>query len=45
MPNAHMNFFAELTRCLTRFTAEDTWLSVTPIFHGRVRGHRCPRRP
>jgi hypothetical protein len=45
MPNAHMNFFAELTRCLTRFTAEDTRLSVTPIFHGRVRGHRCPRRP
>jgi crotonobetaine/carnitine-CoA ligase len=36
MPNAHMNFFAELTRCLTRFTAEDTWLSVTPLFHGNA---------
>lgn len=36
MPNAHMNFFAELTRCLTRFTEDDTWLSVTPLFHGNA---------
>lgn len=36
MPNAHMNFFAEITRCLTRFTEEDTWLSVTPLFHGNA---------
>ena len=36
MPNAHMNFFAEITRCLTRFTEDDTWLSVTPLFHGNA---------
>lgn len=36
MPNAHMNFFAEITRCLTRFTSEDTWLSVLPLFHGNA---------
>ena len=36
MPNAHMNFFAEITRCLTRFTEHDTWLSVTPLFHGNA---------
>jgi carnitine-CoA ligase len=36
MPNAHMNFFAEITRCLTRFTENDTWLSVTPLFHGNA---------
>lgn len=36
MPNAHMNFFAEITRCLTRFTDNDTWLSVTPLFHGNA---------
>jgi crotonobetaine/carnitine-CoA ligase len=36
MPNAHMNFFAEITRCLTRFTEHDTWLTVTPLFHGNA---------
>ncbi|WP_110207547.1 AMP-binding protein [Nocardioides daejeonensis] len=36
MPNAQMSFFSELTRCLTRFTEEDTWLSVTPLFHGNA---------
>lgn len=36
MPNAHMNFFAEITRCLTRFTEDDTWLSVMPLFHGNA---------
>lgn len=36
MPHAHMSFFAEITRCLTRFTADDTWLSVTPLFHGNA---------
>ncbi|WP_235735569.1 AMP-binding protein [Nocardioides alcanivorans] len=36
MPNAQMNFFSELTRCLTRFTEDDTWLSVTPLFHGNA---------
>lgn len=36
MPHAHMSFFAEITRCLTRFTSEDTWLSVTPLFHGNA---------
>jgi carnitine-CoA ligase len=36
MPGAHMNFFSEITRCLTRFTSEDTWLSVTPLFHGNA---------
>lgn len=36
MPNAQMNFFSELTRCLTRFTEHDTWLSVTPLFHGNA---------
>lgn len=36
MPNAQMNFFSELTRCLTRFTEKDTWLSVTPLFHGNA---------
>lgn len=36
MPNAQMNFFAELTRCLTRFTEHDTWLSVLPLFHGNA---------
>lgn len=36
MPNAQMNFFSELTRCLTRFTENDTWLSVTPLFHGNA---------
>jgi carnitine-CoA ligase len=36
MPNAHMSFFAEITRCLTRFTEDDTWLSVTPLFHGNA---------
>jgi crotonobetaine/carnitine-CoA ligase len=36
MPNAHMNFFSEITRCLTRFTEDDTWLSVTPLFHGNA---------
>lgn len=36
MPNAQMNFFAELTRCLTRFTENDTWMAVTPLFHGNA---------
>lgn len=36
MPHAHMSFFAEITRCLTRFTEHDTWLSVTPLFHGNA---------
>ncbi|GGO75005.1 AMP-binding protein [Nocardioides deserti] len=36
MPNAQMNFFSEITRCLTRFTEDDTWLSVTPLFHGNA---------
>ncbi|TQK69490.1 AMP-binding protein [Nocardioides sp. SLBN-35] len=36
MPNAQMSFFSELTRCLTRFTEDDTWLSVTPLFHGNA---------
>ena len=36
MPNAHMYFFSEITRCLTRFTENDTWLSVTPLFHGNA---------
>jgi len=36
MPNAQMNFFAEITRCLTRFTEHDTWMAVTPLFHGNA---------
>src|SRR5690606_23115484 len=36
MPIAQMSFFSELTRCLTRFPEEDTWLSVTPLFHGNA---------
>jgi crotonobetaine/carnitine-CoA ligase len=36
MPNAHMYFFAEVTKCLVRFTAEDTYLALTPLFHGNA---------
>jgi carnitine-CoA ligase len=36
MPSAHMYFFAEVTRCLVRFTREDTYLAVTPLFHGNA---------
>lgn len=36
MPNAQRSFFSELTRCLTRFTKDDTRLSVTPLFHGNA---------
>jgi crotonobetaine/carnitine-CoA ligase len=36
MPNAHMYFFAEVTRCLVRFTKDDTYLAVTPLFHGNA---------
>jgi crotonobetaine/carnitine-CoA ligase len=36
MPGAHMYFFAEVTKCLVRFTRADTYLAVTPLFHGNA---------
>ena len=36
MPHAQMYFFAEECVSLTRFTAEDAWMTVTPLFHGNA---------
>jgi crotonobetaine/carnitine-CoA ligase len=36
MSNAHMYFFAEVTRCMVRFGAEDTYLAQLPLFHGNA---------
>jgi acyl-CoA synthetase (AMP-forming)/AMP-acid ligase II len=36
MSNAHMYFFAEVTRCMVRFEAEDTYLAQLPLFHGNA---------
>ena len=36
MPHAQMYFFALECIALTRLTAEDAWLTVTPLFHGNA---------
>ena len=36
MSNAHQYFFAEVTRCMTRFTEHDTYLAQLPLFHGNA---------
>lgn len=36
MPHAQMYFFADECVSLTRFTAEDAWMTVTPLFHGNA---------
>ncbi|WP_156755946.1 AMP-binding protein [Actinokineospora pegani] len=36
MPHAQMYFFAQEDVNLTRFTADDTYMSVTPLFHGNA---------
>jgi crotonobetaine/carnitine-CoA ligase len=36
MPHAQMYFFALECIALTRLTAEDTWMTVTPLFHGNA---------
>ena len=36
MPHAQMHFFAEEVVALTRLTAADTYLAVTPLFHGNA---------
>ncbi|MCP9977463.1 AMP-binding protein [Actinomadura madurae] len=36
MPHAQMYFFAQECVCLTRLTAEDAWMAVTPLFHGNA---------
>lgn len=36
MPHAHMTFFAEECRCLTRLTDADTYMCVGPLFHGNA---------
>jgi crotonobetaine/carnitine-CoA ligase len=36
MPHAQMHFFAEEVVALTRLTAADTYLTVTPLFHGNA---------
>ncbi len=36
MPHAQMYFFADECVSLVRLTAEDAWMSVTPLFHGNA---------
>ncbi|QXV99923.1 MULTISPECIES: AMP-binding protein [Rhodococcus] len=36
MPHAQMYFFAEEVVALTRLTAADTYLTMTPLFHGNA---------
>ncbi|MBB3043189.1 AMP-binding protein [Nocardioides soli] len=36
MPHAQMYFFADECVSLVRLTADDTWMSVTPLFHGNA---------
>ncbi|MFO7191100.1 MULTISPECIES: ATP-dependent acyl-CoA ligase [Thermocrispum] len=36
MPHAQMFFFAEECVSLVRLTAEDAWMTVTPLFHGNA---------
>lgn len=36
MPHAQMHYFADETRALTRATTADTWMTVTPLFHGNA---------
>ncbi|MFH5821892.1 AMP-binding protein [Georgenia sp. AZ-5] len=36
MPHAQMYFFADECVSLTRLTAEDAWMTVTPLFHGNA---------
>jgi len=36
MPHAQMYFFAEEVASLTRLTSRDTYLTVTPLFHGNA---------
>lgn len=36
MPHAQMYFFADECVSLTRFTSDDAWMTVTPLFHGNA---------
>lgn len=36
MPHAQMYFFADECISLTRLTRDDTWMTVTPLFHGNA---------
>jgi carnitine-CoA ligase len=36
MPHAQMYFFADECVSLTRLTADDAWMAVTPLFHGNA---------
>lgn len=36
MPHAQMYFFADECVSLVRLTAEDAWMSLTPLFHGNA---------
>jgi crotonobetaine/carnitine-CoA ligase len=36
MPHAQMYFFAQECVALTRLTADDAWMAVTPLFHGNA---------
>ncbi|MEU0483049.1 AMP-binding protein [Streptosporangium sp. NPDC006013] len=36
MPNSQLYFFGQEVVCLTRLTAEDTYLTTTPLFHGNA---------
>ncbi|WGX97786.1 AMP-binding protein [Nocardioides sp. L-11A] len=36
MPHAQMYFFADECVSLVRLTADDAWMSVTPLFHGNA---------
>ncbi|GAA4671541.1 AMP-binding protein [Nocardioides nanhaiensis] len=36
MPHAQMYFFADECVSLVRLTADDCWMSVTPLFHGNA---------
>ena len=36
MPHAQMYFFADECVSMTRFTPDDAWMTVTPLFHGNA---------
>ena len=36
MSHSHLTFFAEQTRAMTRFTADDVYMAVGPLFHGNA---------
>jgi carnitine-CoA ligase len=36
MPHAQMYFFADECVSMTRLTADDAWMTVTPLFHGNA---------